>query len=461
MPTSRNRRAMVYRAMPEAGSTLAVPGIGPQIEAIRSFSLVEIKPQGGARWGPFDRRCRLGSAQGNDAVLSDEAVSRFHCVIQRTPDGLLLRDVGSTNGTRVGGCRVVEGFLEDGATLELGRTALRLELAKTPKVQERSEAESFGELVGTSRAMRALFAMLRRLSPAQAPVLIEGETGTGKELVARALHDHSARSAGPFVVVDCGAIAPTLIERELFGHEKGAFTGADESRPGAFEAAQGGTIFLDELGELPLALQPKLLRVLEAKTVKRIGSLQERKVDIRVLAATHRSLGKMINEGRFREDLYFRLAVCLVEVPPLRTRPNDIKALALHFLQNALEERAPSELSAPTQALLSAHPWPGNVRELRNTVERALILSEPERIEAGDLSQGLRRTVRRAEDPLQLPLEESKRQFERQYLIKLLSRFPGKRAEAALLAGIHPKSLQRLLRRHGLLGGVPQEHEEE
>ena len=399
----------------------------------------------------------MGSARGNDVVLADPMVSRFHFTLERAQDGLRMIDGGSTNGTFVLGHRVRDLYVDDGTRIRLGETEVVVHVAAQPRLVEVEKHHQFGELIGESASMQEMFGILTRLAKADAPVLIEGETGTGKELISRALHFEGRRKNKPFVVVDCGAVAPTLVESELFGHQKGAFTGAEADRKGAFEAADGGTVFLDELGELPPALQPKLLRVLESGTIKPLGSNEERKVDVRVIAATHRDLRRMVNEGAFREDLFFRLAVLPVMVPPLRDRPTDIAVLARHFFERTLQasfEGAPPRLSSESISVLMRRSWPGNVRELRNVVERAVILADESRLKAGDLAELFRvRTAASGEElsDERLPLEELKRRFEREYLVKLLGRYPKDRTKAAEEAGIHPKSLQRLLRRHGLL----------
>jgi DNA-binding NtrC family response regulator len=400
---------------------------------------------------------RLGSAPGNEALLSDPSVSRFHCTIDRSADGLVVEDAGSTNGTFLGPYRVRVAYLSEGATLRLGQTTLAVRVSERARALEVSLRNRFGGLLGESPGMRALFAMLERLCQAEIPVLIEGETGSGKELVARALHTEGPRRAAPFVVVDCGAIAPTLVESELFGHTRGAFTGADTPRAGAFETAGAGTLFLDEVGELPLALQPKLLRALESGVVKPLGATREVPVQARIVAATHRDLRRMANEGAFREDLYFRLAAFPVRVPPLRERLEDIPLLARHFLARALAATGAAgadrvQPTAETLEILKAQPWPGNVRELRHAVERAVVLGDPAELGRGDLSRALREIgaqERRAE-PFFGSLEEAKRRFEREFLMRLFARHAGDLQAAAEEADLHPKSLQRLCRRHGL-----------
>jgi DNA-binding NtrC family response regulator len=324
--------------------------------------------------------------------------------------------------------------------------------------------EHTGRPAGTSSAWLEVLKVAETVAPTESTVLLQGESGTGKEVVARYLHELSARAQGPFLSINCGALPESLLESELFGHVKGSFTGAEADRTGAFEAADGGTVFLDELGELPAALQPKLLRVLESGTIKRVGANEEKKVDVRVIAATHRDLRRMVNSGAFREDLFFRLSVLPVLVPPLRDRPTDVAVLARHFFERTLRaagfEGPAPRLSQESLSVLMRRSWPGNVRELKNVVERAVILADQAKLEAGDLAELFRVRTASTGGELsdeRLPLEELKRRFEREYLVKLLARYPKDRTKAAEEAGIHPKSLQRLLRRHGLLEKDAQE----
>jgi DNA-binding NtrC family response regulator len=416
---------------------------------------IEEGPQRGKKFGPIAPPIRLGAATANEVVLDDPTVSRFHATIDVDGDTALITDTGSTNGTFVGGQRVKIGYLADGTRIRLGQTIIAIK-TEAPSAVELSSEASFGDLAGKSGVMRALFSVLGRLAKTAAPVLIEGETGSGKELVARALHTEGPRKDRPFVVVDCGAIAPTLIESELFGHERGAFTGADSKRDGAFARAGAGTVFLDEIGELPLALQPKLLRVLESGTFKPLGSSVEATTHARVISATHRDLRRLVNETRFREDLYFRLAVVPVRVPPLRTRGDDLLLLAERFFARAYLAAGGAEpippLSPSTVGTIKAHEWPGNVRELKNAIERAMALLEPELANTGALETALRPQETGAAPGRidALPLDEAKRSFERQYLLALLARFGEDIEGAAASAEIHPKSLARLLRRHRL-----------
>ncbi|HEX4450832.1 MAG TPA: sigma 54-interacting transcriptional regulator [Kofleriaceae bacterium] len=318
----------------------------------------------------------VGTAESNTLVLTDPTVSRHHFVLQVGPDGVLLRDLDSTNGTQVSGLRVGSAYLKSGVTIGVGITKLRYDELAEQLQEPISEDDHFGRALGRSLAMRRLFSLLPRIAATDTTVLIEGETGTGKGVLAEAIHTTSARAEGPFVVVDCGSIPPSLIESELFGHEKGAFTGATSARVGAFEAAAGGTVFLDELGELPLEMQPKLLRALEERTVRRVGSVSSLDLDVRVIAATNRNLRQAVNRGTFRADLYFRLNIVRIEIPPLRERRDDIPLLVESFYQlfTGTTDAAPAELVQR----LTSQDWPGNVRELRNSVERAILMQDTE-----------------------------------------------------------------------------------
>jgi DNA-binding NtrC family response regulator len=420
---------------------------------MREFLLDVVEgPDAGKSFGPFVPEIRVGSGPGNDVVLADGAVSRHHFEIRRAPRGMLIRDAGSTNGTFVGDTQVVEAYLKEGALIRIGTTALKVRVTQAARAIEMSSENRFGALLGGSPIMRTMFATLGRLASRDVSVLIEGETGTGKELVARALHSESPRSNQPFIVFDCGAVSPTLIESELFGHLRGAFTSASAARTGAFEQANGGTLFLDEIGELPLPLQPKLLRSLESGTVKPLGADQERPVSVRVIAATHRNLRQMVNESTFREDLYFRLAVFTVKVPPLRDRPEDLPLLAQHFLRRATSAADAPKPTAESIAKLRAHPWPGNVRELRNAIERASVMGDVEAIARGDLADALREleSEERKSDQAAITMEEARRRFEREYLIRLLQRHGDDLQAAAQESDMHQKSLERLIRKHEL-----------
>ena len=276
--------------------------------------------------------CKIGSHESNDIVLRDPMVSRFHCRVVREHGVWRVIDSGSTNGTRLDGVRVRDAELSEESTLTVGDSCLRLRAGAAETKDLVPTLPAFGSLVGTSLPMRRLFALLEKIADSDINVLIHGESGTGKELVATEIMQRSGRADRPFIVVDCGAISPSLVESELFGHLRGSFTGADRDRIGAFEAAEGGTVFLDEIGELPLEVQPKLLRALEAKEIRRVGENRPRRVNVRVIAATNRDLEREVNKGRFREDLYFRLAVITARVPPLRERRFSLVALVRSFL---------------------------------------------------------------------------------------------------------------------------------
>jgi DNA-binding NtrC family response regulator len=425
---------------------------------VRHLSLEVIEgPSAGMKVEKGDLPLGIGADPSNQLVLADPKVSRFHCRITTDDHGHLLVDRGSANGTYVGGLRVREVYLADGARIELGDTALVARLDKTEDEIELSTEERFGEAVGRSVAMRRLFAAARRAAASNAPVLLLGETGTGKDVLARAIHDVSPRAGRPYVVFDCGAVAPTLIESALFGHVRGAFTGADTDRPGVFEWASGGTLFLDEIGELLPALQPKLLRALESGTVTRVGATTPIEVDARVIAATNRDLHAEVEGERFRADLYYRLAVIVLEVPALRDRLDDVPLLAAHFLRDQLgkEARGDQGWLLPHLELafgaLRHHRWPGNVRELRNVIERAAALADPAGLSGDHLARlvELRTTIGRTMHA-RLPLEQAREQFDREYLRDALAAAQGSIAHAASAAGIHPKSLERLLRRYKL-----------
>jgi DNA-binding NtrC family response regulator len=396
-------------------------------------------------------RVAIGAAQENDLVLSDPAVSRRHCEIGVREGRYYLRDLGSRNGTIVNDTRVVEAFLAPGARIRCGDSEiLFLPTEKSVPLTE-SQAERFGELVGRAPQMRELFGLLEQIAPSDLSCVLLGETGTGKELAARALHSAGPRAARPLVVIDCGSVRETLIESQLFGHEKGAFTGADRRVAGAFEVADGGTVFLDEIGELPLELQPRLLRVLERKEVTPLGSHAPVPVDVRIVAATHRDVELMVREGRLREDLFYRLAEIVVRIPPLRERLEDLPLLVATL--------APSIRVAPAALeRLAQHGWPGNVRELRNVLRRATVTAKDGVLRAEDVVLTASSTPEiHGEQPVvdaSLPLKEARTKWneplEKAYLLDLLQRANDDVEKAAISAGIHPKSFERLLRQHGI-----------
>jgi DNA-binding NtrC family response regulator len=403
----------------------------------------------------------VGRHATNDLVLDDPAVSGVHVEIQAAGTTVRIRDGGSTNGTWLGPHRVSEIELAPGGEIRVGSTLLRLDVDAGTVPAKATSREAFGDLVGRSAAMRELFGVLERISPKNLTVLVQGETGTGKEEVARAIHAHSPRAKAPFVVVDATSLPESLAEALLFGHEKGAFTGADRRRPGLFEAANGGTVFLDEIGELPAPLQAKFLRVLERREVTRVGSTAPIPVDVRVIAATHRDLRHEIDAGRFREDLFFRLAQVRVAVPPLRSRPDDIAPLCRQFLERATTE-APATLEAEALKHLEAQPWPGNVRELRNVVTRAAALAAGQVVRRADVAGegfGFRgtRDERAAMDlsgTFSAAKERAIERFESAYLAALMRRTGGNLSEAAREADVARHHLRDLLKKRGLYGGA-------
>jgi transcriptional regulator with GAF, ATPase, and Fis domain len=420
------------------------------------FPSVEVRVLDGVDRGASCRigpgPARIGTAVGSQLRLSDRTVSRLHCEMRLTGGAIRVVDSGSTNGTFVDGVRVFSAEVRPGARVRVGETVLGVAANEERTSVELSPRHRFGEVVGASVEMRRLYGVLERIAPTDTSVLILGETGTGKELVARALHDASPRAKLPFVVVDCGAIAENLIESELFGHVRGAFSGALGDRRGLFEEADGGTLFLDEIGELPPSLQPRLLRVLESHEVRRVGSNTSRRVDVRVIAATNRSLAQSVNAGTFRDDLYYRLAVVEIELPPLRARREDIALLADVFYKRYAgeNETPPSELLAS----VASRDWPGNVRELRNFIERSVSLGysssppavrpRPATSEVG--AEGL--------VPVHLPLKDARaawtEQFELIYVRALLANTGGNVTRAAELAGINRRSLQRMIASLGI-----------
>lgn len=319
----------------------------------------------------LDRCMRVGTHTDAELRVVDETVSRIHVELTPRSDGVRVRDLGSRNGTYLSGARVNDVILEVEGTLTIGMTRLRV-CVEDGDIEQPDEVSRFGGVLGGSPPMRSLLGLLRRVAQSDATVLLQGETGTGKEVLAHAVHSGSSRADGPFVVIDCSGIPAELSESELFGHVKGAFTGAQTSRRGAFVDADGGTVFLDEIGELPLDLQPRLLRVLETGAVRAVGSDVTRTVDVRVVAATHRNLHKEVEEGRFRQDLFFRLSVITLTVPPLRERLEDLPLLVSHFADAV--RVADTSFGPNFMAALRRHTWRGNVRELRNVVERALLL---------------------------------------------------------------------------------------
>jgi len=392
----------------------------------------------------------VGTSPVCEVRLADPTVSRRHLALSLDGLRLRVRDLDSTNGTRVNGVLVREALVEGPATLELGAVRLRAEpdlAAASPTLSPRGR---FGKLVGESPAMRRLYPLCERLAASAIPVVIEGETGTGKEALAESLHLEGPRGEGPFVVFDCTAVPESLLEAELFGHAKGAFTGATAARRGVFPSADGGTLLIDEIGDLPLPLQAKLLRVIDRGEVRPVGSDRTVGADVRLLAATRRDLDAEVQAGRFRDDLFHRLAVARVALPPLRERREDIPALARHLAQ-ALG--APADFPDPALvARWTRESWPGNVRELRNAVARALALGELESLARGPKGArapgGGEGSLEAVDALVALPLGEARARvvdaFERRYLAAQLDRHDGNVTQAAKAAGVARRYFQIL-----------------
>ncbi|MEM1033057.1 MAG: sigma 54-interacting transcriptional regulator [Myxococcota bacterium] len=404
-------------------------------------------------------RVFVGQSAAADLVLADPRVSRRHLACEVIEDGLRVTDLGSTNGTRVNGVSIREGTLAGGETMHLGDSAVQVRREPESTAVSLTPRVRFGRVVGASVAMRKLYPLCKRLAGSDVPVVIEGETGTGKEVLAESLHEASPRRRKPFVVFDCTAVSPNLIESALFGHERGAFTGATTTRRGVFEEADGGTLLIDEIGDLDLDLQAKLLRVLERSEVTRVGASQPVRVDVRILAATRRDLEQLVQERRFRDDLFYRLAVTRIELPPLRDREGDIAILAEHFWGRLTPEGAP--LPDAFVAGLRAYPWPGNVRELQNAVARRVALGDlardgPEGAPPGlhrrpapstpdEDGRGMLERILAEELPLPLARKKVVEAFEAQYLQRVLDAHQGNVSRAADAAGVARRYF-RLLR---------------
>jgi len=446
----------------------------------------------------FDKEeVRIGSMDDNDVVLGDDTVSRYHCRITQEDNGYVLLDQRSTNGTFINKVRIREAFLKPGSIVSVGQSQLRFNAREEEVEIVPSRSDHCGGLIGGNSRMREIYAIIEKIAPTATTVVIDGETGTGKEVVAQAIHSLSPRARNDLVVFDCGAVPPNLIESELFGHEKGSFTGAVMTRQGLFEQADAGTLFLDELGELPLDLQPKLLRALEQREVRRVGSAKASKVDVRIIAATNRNLEDEVRAGRFRQDLFYRLSVVRLHLPSLRDRSDDVPLLIQHFLDHSAFNRKPNAppvrgVSRDAIVALQAYPWPGNVRELVNVVERAVSFCDSDTIEPHDLPDYIRtaRTAPAKESstrrtltsptgnpavaaptvsmnrhtPAPAPPDELLAEgvtfkdakerwvasFERDYILQLLRRNNGNISHAARAADIDRKYFRKLMKKYDI-----------
>jgi transcriptional regulator with PAS, ATPase and Fis domain len=399
----------------------------------------------------------VGSAPPCDLVLEDERASRQHCSLTIGERGVTVRDLGSKNGTFVRDVAVIEAVVPPGVPITVGASRLEVYVDGAPAVVPLSLAARFGAAIGGSIPMRALFAELERAAPSDVTILLCGETGTGKELLARALHDASPRRVGPFEVLDCAAVSPSLLEAELFGWTRGAFTGAVAARQGVLARSHGGTLFIDELGELPLELQPKLLRALEHRVVRPLGASHWQPFDARIVCGTNRDLRGEVEAGRFRRDLYYRVAMLEARVPPLRSRKEDIPLLVERFLAAQQPPKTLDDLPPGAMGLLLAHEWPGNVRELHNAVTRLVLLPAIEQ----DLAElGAPSALLPARELLErLPLREARdlvvEQFERYYLASKLRACAGNVSKAAKAVGVSRQFMHRLMDRYGLTREEP------
>jgi DNA-binding NtrC family response regulator len=392
----------------------------------------------------------VGTAKDNGLVIGDFTVSRYHLEASGHPGGILVSDLGSTNGTYVGSVRIERAIVPPGTNVTMGGTTIRFDDAVRQQVPTAEEASNYAGMIARSPQMLRLFDDIARVASTPTSVLIVGESGTGKERVAEALHTASGRSTEPLVTIDCGALSSALLQSELFGHERGAFTGADRTHSGAFERAGAGTVFLDEIGELPAADQVSLLGVLERRRFRRVGGSGELDVNARVIAATNRDLRAEVNNGRFRHDLYHRLAVVVLRLPPLRERREDILPLVEHFARDLGANGTLEQIFGnDTLARWQRHPWPGNVRELRNAVEAAIVVGPGAYADApvaGSAASAGKTGL--------LPYKDARnavvREFERDYLERLLAEAKGNVSQASRTAKMDRSHLIDLLHRHGL-----------
>ncbi len=428
---------------------------------------------------------RIGADPLCDIILSDPTVSRTHAEIRRRGENLELVDLDSTNGTFLDGLQIGRSAIRPGVTFKVGRTSIRLTVQTESIPVEMTDRTRYGEIIGQSQALREIFSILDRVAPSDLSVVIEGETGTGKELIAQALHEHSNRVSEPFVVFDCSAFPASLLESELFGHEKGAFSGAMNRHRGVFERADGGTIFFDELGEMDIEFQAKFLRVLETGDVRRVGGEKTFNVDVRVVAATNRNLEELVEEKKFRRDLFYRLAKVRFRLPALRDRVEDIPLLAEHFLDLlARDDRAKPLLTEDAVRALQLYQWPGNIRQLKNVIEKAVALSASGTIggdylrselgldggenpgvglpamtttaaPTGSVGNNLFAAKIKDGDGGFVPFRDAKdalvSAFEEKYLRDLLEHTKENISAAAREADIDRRHLYRLLKKHGLM----------
>lgn len=447
------RTAYLWHGSEMPGSTARFQQ-GPLIP-IKTLSVQVLSgPDQGVCLETDDEVLTVGTAEGNALHLTDKTVSRYHLELTRGGAGISAQDLDSSNGTWLGGVRIERGVVPPGTELEIGRTRLRISDGKDASVQLCTAGE-LDDIKGESESMRRLMARIATAAQSSVAVLVIGESGTGKELVARALHEHGERAAAPFVTFDCSATVPSLLASELFGHERGAFTGAERQHIGAFERADKGTLFLDEIGELPPELQPQLLGALERRRFRRVGGRTEIPVDVRVVSATNRDLRAEVNASTFRLDLYYRLAVVVLRVPPLRERPGDVPLLIAHFLRECGHPgNVETFLTDEELSRLQSYRWPGNVRELRNLVEATLAMGERPELREQEPPPSF---AHGKPDLYGLTYREARRAvldaFEQRFLKRLLDKTGGNVARAARAADMDRTYLIKLLQRHDLRRG--------
>lgn len=386
----------------------------------------------------------IGSSPSNDLVIKDDPyISRRHCTINCASERPMVKDSGSRNGTFLNNNRIEEGFLPQKGVLSIGHTEIRFEFKSNTERIKPVECNRFGTMIGKSRQMREIFALIGKVSKSSATVCITGESGTGKELIAKSIHTTSARADRPFVALNCGALPANIIESELFGHERGAFTGAANLHHGVFEQADGGTLFLDEIGEMPSDLQTRLLRVLETRQVRRVGGHKDIPVDVRIIAATNQDLKKLVTVGRFREDIFFRLYIIPIHLPPLRERREDVPLLAEHFLNELSLGETATTLSDLALAKLIEYDWPGNIRELKNVIQRAILYSKHSEIAPSEILL----------TPLELPREADSfalEASEKDVLLKALNKHRGNIKKTASALNISRTTLANKIKKYDI-----------
>jgi len=385
----------------------------------------------------------IGASPANDITINDDRyISGSHCMIKSVANGFIIQDVGSRNGTLLNDALVMSERLPKSGVITIGKTLIKYKIKESRENIRPFERPNLGNILGASLVMRELFSLAERIAPTDATVLITGESGTGKELFARYMHEGSARAAKPFMAINCGAISSNLIESELFGHERGAFTSAVSQQKGAFEQASSGTLFLDEIGEMPLELQTRLLRVLENMQIRRVGGQSDISVDVRLVAATNKNLKEMVRKGKFREDLFFRLFIVPIHLPPLRERRDDITVLALHFLNDLSPEGGSKIFDAGVLEKLREYNWPGNVRELKNTIQRAILISKDASVKAEDMIF----SELTEKPPESLPLDD----VEKKILVTALKNSSGNASKAARELKISRTTLYSMLGKFGI-----------